>query len=85
MTLNDSHRIFVATAQGDAAGLEAQRTSAAEEKEAAVRRCAKAELDLRELQERIASGAATQVSLCVLITTAKPDADLVYLPRKGLL
>lgn len=49
--------------QGKAAGLEAMRSAAAEEKEAAVRRSAKAELDLQELQERIASVGSVQVRI----------------------
>ncbi len=49
--------------QGTAAGLEAMRSAAADEKEAAVRRSAKAELDLQELQERIASTGSAQVYL----------------------
>lgn len=39
------------------------RTSTAKEKEAVVRRSAKAELDLQELQERVSSAGSAQV-LC---------------------
>lgn len=50
-------------AQGEVKGQEALRVTAAEEKAAAMRRCAKAELDLQEAQQRITSTAATQVRL----------------------
>lgn len=48
--------------QGEAKGQEALRASAADDKSAAMRRCATADLDLLEAQQRISSTATAQVS-----------------------